>query len=245
MREYKIYKLVESDTMRVRYVGATVQRLSQRFAQHKHEALKMKFTHKRHWLRKLFTNNIPPKIELIELTNEVEWENRESYWIDYYGLENLTNARKGGSGMVFKKDDSINRSAIGHYKPIVMLDLNLNYIREFESIKSAAKYLNCGLTSITEGLSGRCLTARNYHFVHKDKYNENYTIDLSTARTNVLFSHIEVRMLNGELLIFNRINEVSQYFKVSSSFVSMWLNNTRKFNKYNIKSIKKIYYDIV
>ncbi len=245
MRKEKIYKLIDPITFEIKYIGVTVQKLQNRLNQHKHEALHFKKTHKRHWLKKLYDSGYIPIIELIEEVEESIWEEKEIYWINYYGLENLTNSKQGGSGVIFKDKQIINKCAIGHYKPVVMLDLKLKYIKEFESVKAAAKYLNCAISNVTECLSGRTLSCRGYHFVYKNKYVMHYYKDLSSAFMVDKYNYLILTTTENKTIEFKSIKDVAIYLKCSTCYITMLIKGTRcieksKFCK-SVKSIKKVY----
>ena len=55
MKQYKIYKLIDEDTLEIRYIGVTTRTLEERLYQHLHDA-KLKGTRKRHWIHKLKQN---------------------------------------------------------------------------------------------------------------------------------------------------------------------------------------------
>jgi len=76
-REYKIYKITEPDEkMKHIYIGFTIQSLEQRLRDH--------ISHSRHknyylcnWIKKLLREGKRPKIELIKITNEKNWQQDE------------------------------------------------------------------------------------------------------------------------------------------------------------------------
>jgi hypothetical protein len=95
-----IYSLNDPDTNEIRYVGWT-QNTKQRFANHIYEATHPEYSnspdsHKNKWLRKILSQGKKPTISVIEITVFSKHEDRERFWIDYYGRENLTNGTDGG-----------------------------------------------------------------------------------------------------------------------------------------------------
>lgn len=70
-----------------------------------------------------------------------------------------------------RSKDSMTRSAEGHQKPIIALNLDGSFYKEFASIKCAAKEMRVVRTSIGNVLSGRSKSAGGYMWVYKQDYN--------------------------------------------------------------------------
>lgn len=239
MTKYKIYKLIDPRDQKVRYVGVTIRKLSERLSQHCSEARNHIGTHKRYWIKSLLEEGLKPIISIIEYCTEQNWQEKEKYWIDYY--DNLTNTNQGGAGIVQKSTDSIKKSAEGHYKPIVQLDLKLNLINEYKSIKEAVKSTGIRQTNISEVLSGRTLTAGGYHFVYKYLYTKEYFIDLSKSSGIKFPKPVSIIYRDNNTQNFSNITECSKYLEVSQSMLSMILSGKRKIPK-KFKDIKSINY---
>lgn len=95
--EVKIYGLYDpTDTSEsIRYVGKTIQNLGKRLQGHIDESIKNNpSTYKKNWINSLLNRGIRPKIKLIEVCEESNWEQRERYWIA--NIHNLTNLTLGG-----------------------------------------------------------------------------------------------------------------------------------------------------
>jgi hypothetical protein len=93
----KIYALVDPRNNQVRYIGWTSKELEKRLSQHISEVNRFN-THKNNWIKNLFEYDLVPIIQIIEDTIYERRTERESYWIKYYGRENLTNSTDGGEG---------------------------------------------------------------------------------------------------------------------------------------------------
>lgn len=93
-----IYGLICPVTNEIRYIGKTVQKLNARLKGH----LSLKpndNTHRANWIKHLKSNNLKPLIILIEECTDIDWEEREKYWISEYSKSsNLVNYSKGGQG---------------------------------------------------------------------------------------------------------------------------------------------------
>lgn len=95
-----IYALVDPRKKEeYRYVGKTVQKLSQRLSGHVYEAGKPdSHTYKTHWIRKLLREGVKPQIIKLETIDvEIDCE-REIYWISRLKKKGykLTNGTEGG-----------------------------------------------------------------------------------------------------------------------------------------------------
>lgn len=80
----KIYSLNDPDTLEIKYVGKTVQKLEKRLSGHITKAKYNRTTHCSCWIYNLLIKNKRPKIQLIEECLENIWIEREQYWIKYY-----------------------------------------------------------------------------------------------------------------------------------------------------------------
>lgn len=94
-----IYGLHNEDNV-IRYIGKTSKkdvrlRLQQHILNSKH-----KKTHKDQWIQKNLSENKIINITIIEITDDVNWMEREKFWIKHYRDQNceLTNTSDGGEG---------------------------------------------------------------------------------------------------------------------------------------------------
>lgn len=68
-------------------------------------------------------------------------------------------------------------------KPIIQLDLDGNFIREYESISAASKELKVSITGITVACTGKTKTCRNSFWLYKDIYiSKIYTLPSLVSR---------------------------------------------------------------
>ena len=88
-----IYALSHPITNEVRYIGKTIN-IKRRYKQHLYD--KRTKSYKSSWIISLKSLGLKPIMTIIEECNDVNWEDREIYWIQQY--ENLTNTQKGGNG---------------------------------------------------------------------------------------------------------------------------------------------------
>lgn len=96
-RKVLIYVLKHPDTKEVRYVGKTIRTLSRRLGNHIANAKGNKHNkHLSNWILKILSENKRPIIELIEICDKENWQERERYWISHF--PNLINLTDGGDG---------------------------------------------------------------------------------------------------------------------------------------------------
>lgn len=183
MKEYKIYCLKNPETLEIRYIGVTTQKyISIRLSQHWKASKYNIQTRVCKWIRHI---NQKPIIELIEVCDENNWEEREKYWISYY--DNLTNILPGGKGVVVNRSkNSIERSAESHFIKIVQIDDNGNLIKIWNSVKEATLFFKGKtLSSISNVLKNRSNRAFKYQwFYYNDYINNNYKIKQNKSTIN-------------------------------------------------------------
>jgi hypothetical protein len=107
MLQSYIYMLIdpryddEKDT--IKYIGKTEDYPPNRLKQHISESKRTPDqTTKTKWINELLQLGLKPRIEIIEVTDNILWEERETYWIKYYrdnGYK-ITNTADGGGGVV-------------------------------------------------------------------------------------------------------------------------------------------------
>lgn len=95
-----IYALIDPRTGLVRYVGKSKNvDLRVRYG-HLGAELKNARLHKTNWLRQLAELQLQPIVQILEVTDESSWQERERYWIAHYRSigASLTNMTEGGDG---------------------------------------------------------------------------------------------------------------------------------------------------
>jgi len=93
-----IYALVDPRNKSIRYVGWTSQLPEKRLCAHLSEARLGKISHRYNWLRELLREDLKPEITILEEISYPEREEKERYWIAYFGRESLVNGTDGGEG---------------------------------------------------------------------------------------------------------------------------------------------------
>jgi len=97
MSEVYIYALIDPTTKEIRYIGKTIKPEARLSA---HMAAKDANRHKCNWIKKLKRNGKKPVMEIIEVTSDDKWKQRETYWIHKCIDDGcrLTNLVDGGNG---------------------------------------------------------------------------------------------------------------------------------------------------
>lgn len=108
--EISIYGLHDPITNEIRYVGKTKQPLKKRLSQHLW-VKNISNPHKFNWIEKLKNKGLKPNIILLEICDELNWVEREKYWIR--SIDNLTNLTYGGEDGLFFSDDILTKISIG------------------------------------------------------------------------------------------------------------------------------------
>lgn len=99
MKIVYIYCLKHPETNEIRYIGKTTN-LKRRLYQHIYFSdKKYSKTRSSKWINSLIKKDLKPIIEIIEICNENNWEEKEKYWIKYYSnIVDLCNILEGGLG---------------------------------------------------------------------------------------------------------------------------------------------------
>ncbi len=101
-----IYGLYSTDENIVRYIGLTKQSISKRVKDHIYEALHPHLSAspdslKNNWIRSCINRQALIKYTILEEANETGCDEREKYWISYFGRNTLVNGTDGGRNAFF------------------------------------------------------------------------------------------------------------------------------------------------
>lgn len=173
-----IYLLKDPITNKIRYIGKT-KNLKTRLSSHISYAKNKKRKSRKvsDWILKLSKNNLKPIIEVIEISNDKNWQKREIYWIKYYrnlncDLCNLTDGGDGNNNYKYSKElKEVRRKArLGYKTP--------KYVKDKIS-KSLRKKIYCitddiYYNSITEAAEILGVTKSTFHRkLHKKQLINN------------------------------------------------------------------------
>ena len=192
MKTVYIYTLEHPITKEIRYVGKT-KNPKMRFHNHCNKLHNEK-SHKRNWINKLKKEGLKPKMKILDEVLESEWKFWERFWINQFKQWNfnLVNHTSGGDGLTlgnetsFKKGnipwnygksfsqetkDKISASLLGVKNkplcPVIQMDLEGNFIEEFESITEASIKTNSSLSKICSVCKGNRKSTNNFKWKYK------------------------------------------------------------------------------
>lgn len=193
METTNIYILIDPITNKVRYVGKA-NNITQRYRAHLNRARKHQI-HKKNWIEQLKKEGLKPIIEIIDIVPIDNWIFWEKYWISQFktwGFD-LINYTNGGDGCTFgnqtsfkkghklwlnknhteetKKKISENNGSKGkvsiNRKPVIQLNLNGEFIKEWDSILDAENGTSSSSTKIVSVCKGKRKTHNNFKWKYK------------------------------------------------------------------------------
>jgi hypothetical protein len=95
-----IYGLTDGD--KIRYIGKSDNPKTRKIRHITESKNDKTNTYKNNWIKKMINEGKDIGLKIIEEVNYDEWEDKEKYWIKFYGLDNLTNTTSGGLGNLNK-----------------------------------------------------------------------------------------------------------------------------------------------
>ena len=128
-RKITIYTLDHPITGEVRYVGKT-ENLVERLRGHLNT---QGTSHQDNWIRSLKKIGLYPKIEILEIVNEPDWQEAERFWIEtlrQMGVR-LTNADAGGRGLGGKRSLEVRQKISLKHKGKVLTEEHKAKLRVF------------------------------------------------------------------------------------------------------------------
>ena len=172
MKTY-IYKLIDPNTLEIKYVGKSDNPdLLKRLVGHLNQIYrKERFSDKGYWIEELLRKAQCPVIELIEEIDRSQTKIREKYWVQYYSeIYNLYNIQYNNNKDLAKY---LHERVI---KKIYEYNLNGDFVKEWESIFTAANFYNIDSSNISYSANGKRKSAGNkiWKYYKKDKV-PNYT----------------------------------------------------------------------
>ena len=163
-----IYGLVDPRNSKIRYVGKTINPKN-RLKSHISESKKMELVnHRLKWLRKLTSLGMEPSMIVLKSCSIEDYEKYETEYIKIYSENILTNSDETGQGNKKRKRDVLDRQSENSGKKVYQYDLSGNFIKEYRSVRLAAKEL-----SLNHGNIARCC---NGIFKHTGSYIFKYEV---------------------------------------------------------------------
>lgn len=204
-----IYGLYSSADDTVRYVGRTKD-IKRRLKDHTYYAMNPRYAvtdgHKNKWIRKTIKSGYKVLIKILETTTSDEQDEREIYWVSYFGRASLTNATDGGK---YTGSTKPNISEISF--PKIKSHLVRNNIRAFkENLEGFHKVVH-GSCNDSDYVDYRVL--RGYSDLY---FPENIPITIIKYReeiTKALMRNVNKSMLNYKALFLTNRDELEIYYE--------------------------------
>lgn len=242
-----IYALLDPMSHEIRYIGKT-NNIIERYRNHIREKSNC---HRVNWISSLKKKNLIPSFIILQECEDNESDVVERQYIKEYREKgyDLTNNTDGGDGNYkFTPDviEKLSRQRVGKkqsaetiakrvqhlHKSVLQYDLEGNFIKKWDSIKSAAEAFNISYQNITAAISGKYRMAANYQW---SLDSENFVtkidsvrkVERPTKRRAVLYYDNF-----GNVTQFSSIGEASEILKTSYSFISKSLTKNKKSKKY-------------
>lgn len=159
--------------------------------------------------------------------SEEELNIKEMCYIKYYNsFENGYNNTKGGEGVLglYRKSGSEAKDSI----PIVQLDLNGNFIKEWGSISEAGRKYN-NRTDISECCNKKQKSSKGFLWLYKSEYDEKIKYEYQDERGKYLSKEIVQLDLNGNYIKeWSTISEAARFYNTCVVRITDVCKNKRK-----------------
>lgn len=167
-----IYALIDPRDESIRYIGKTINPKS-RMSCHISECKKSDRNYRLNWVRNLLSNGLHPKMKILKICSLSDFIQWESFYIEMYQSDLLTNGDTTGQGNIGRKREIIDQSVQKISKTVYQFDLNGEFIREWGSTREASRHLNISHGNISKCCNGVFKNANMYIF----RYDRNSKID--------------------------------------------------------------------
>ena len=151
-----IYALLDPITEEVRYIGKTIDP-KKRILEHIYDC-KRGSDYKSRWVNSLLDRDLKPLMKLLKVCPLSEYQFYESEYIKIYKSDKLTNSDESGQGSFRRNKEILKRISDKLGRVVYQFGLDGDFIREFESVRYAAKSLNLSHSNIS-----RCCNKKMKH----------------------------------------------------------------------------------
>lgn len=145
-----IYALIDPRDDSVRYIGKTVDPKGRKSG-HITECAKKYKNYRLNWIRSLLSKGLRPNMKILKICPLSEFSKYESFYINKYQSDLLTNGDDTGSGYNNRKREIIDRAAEKISRSVYQFDLNGIFLKEWKSTREASRNLN-----VSHGNVSRC-----------------------------------------------------------------------------------------
>jgi len=165
-----IYSLTDPISNDIKYIGKS-NNPKVRYYNHLYDAKRDIKTKKTNWIRKLIKSNEKPILDIIEVCNSDNWEEREIYWIDK--IKPKCNQRKGGGGTPKNNSEYIKKIS----NSVLQYDIDGNFIKEYKSLNEASRESGIPTPNISKNCNGILKHAGFYIWKFRDKNPKKINLD--------------------------------------------------------------------
>ena len=226
-----IYALLDPRDNQIRYIGKA-NKPKDRYNNH-YNSSRDKYTHKRNWINSIRKDGFRPEMIVLDEVPKTEWQYWEKFYICLFKTWgfNLVNYTNGGDGSTFGNKGSWKKGNIPHnkgvpcsdetrkkisdkltgttnvssYKPIVMYDLNYNFLKKYKCAKDAIDESD-GFFSAAK--ISNCLTGKRKH--HRGfiwKFDDDSDL-----------KKVEIKLLKKQVIQLDKsLNEIGRYSSVKEA----------------------------
>ncbi len=235
MNEIYIYALKDPENNEIKYIGKT-NNIKRRYNNHLQEVNKGINTKKVNWIRKLKENNTKPILEVLEICCDINWQDREMYWIDI--INPKCNQTKGGGGQITTNSDYIKKISTS----VLQYNLYGDLINEFESLNEASRNTGIATPNISRACNGILKHAGFFIWKFKDIEIVNNNSKLSRIKNkkrviqidksgNIISEYASIRDA-ATINNFNRkaiynccLNNITNSYSTSSGYIWKYIDD--------------------
>lgn len=217
-----IYGLVDPRNDKIRYIGKAVNPKS-RLRGHIYESKDLEVTNYRiKWIRKLTSLGLKPKMIILKVCSSEDFEKYETEYIKLYTENKLTNSDENGQGNKNRKREVLDRQSEKAGRKVYQYDLNGNFIKEYRSVRFAAKELSLNHGNITRCCNG--IFKHTGSFIFKYEMSNILKLKNPNAVKKII---IEVDLNSLEVDRWNSIMECSRSTGIDNGNLSRVCNGIK------------------
>ena len=218
-----IYALLDPRDNEVRYIGKTTNP-NNRLSGHITECKKEQSTHYRaKWVKSLLKENLKPLIKFLKICPLTDFVKYETEYIQLYKSNKLTNSDETGQGNVGRRQEILDKQSEKMGRIVYQYDLDGNFIKEYKSVRDAAKFLSLSHSNISRSCNGISKHTGGFIF----RYDKVF-VDKINNPNAVRKLVVELDELGNEIGKWNSLMDCSRDTKIDNSNISRVCNGVRK-----------------
>lgn len=222
-----IYALMNPETKDVFYVGKSDDP-KKRLSNHIMDTKKFFNIPKLNLLiKELLDKGLEPDLLVLEQVKKTEWPEKERLHISQHKERGLPLLNLTEGGKVFGKA-CINRSASRKSKPIIQYDINGNFIKEWVSIREAARQVNCSKSTIYCSLNTKHKTAIGFYW--RFKIGNDFPLIITPAKRKYTSKPIIGTFKNGDKKKWDSIRIAGKELSLNESVISQYIRLKKPYN---------------